>query len=399
MRQKVRTGLTVAAITFCTFSILLTMATARGMHQEMIQTSVSIFTGHFQIQAQGYLDDPGLEKSFTLPPRVVRDLEADEDVMGVAPRVVSGGLVSTDAKTAGAIIVGVDPEREARSTTMMKKVRDGRFLEPGDQKVAVVGTTLARNMGLKVGDEIQLMVQSFYGSLELAFFRVKGTVETGSPDFDQSLLVLPLSATQEIFELDDMITEASVVLKSERSKKRVMALARQSLDREGSSPLLVVQWEELLPELVEFVLLDNAGGVLYLAILVLVVAFIVLLTITMSVMERVREFGVLMAIGTRPRRVFGVIMIECIMLGLLGTALGLLLGSGPCYYWSVHPIPMAEWADAYKEFGIEPMLRTILIPAMYWGTTLIMMVIVVLASLIPAFRATRIRPVEAMRHV
>jgi putative ABC transport system permease protein len=399
MRQRTRTWLTIAAIAFCTVSVLLTMAFARGEHQQIIQSGVSTFPGHFEIQKQGYLNDPALTKSFTPPAKLIKDLENDGQVQGVAPRVIYQGLASSDQSTAGVMIVGADPALEARATTLARKVSAGRFLTAADGKSVVLGATLAENLKVKVGDEIEIMAQSFYGSLQLRFYKVLGIIRTGSPDFDQALLIMPLGELQSFLEMGGEVSEISVVLKSPRARDRVEALARSELQGPAGQDLVIVPWEKIMPEMVEFVMLDNAGAVLYLAILVVVVAFVVLLTITMSVLERMREFGVLLAIGTRPRRIFQIIMTESFLMGIVGTAIGLAIATIPSWYFSVHPINISSWAAAAAEFGMEPYLRTILMPLMYYATVVIMMIITMAVSIFPAVRAARIKPVEALRYV
>ncbi len=396
-RQKIRTALTVSAITLCTFSVLAMMAFAHGGHQQMIVSTVSIMTGHFQVQSEGYLDDPALDKAFEPPNGLIKALDASEQVQGVAPRIISGGLITAGDKTAGAMIVGVDPEREIQATRLIDRVQKGRTLSPGDDKSVVLGKTLAKNLDVQVGDEVQIMSQTYYGSLGLRFYEVAGLIYTGTPEFDQNIVVMPLAELQNFLEMDGLYSEISVVLHSESDKKEVMQVAKSYLDPKGS--LIIVPWEELLAELVDFLFLDNAFGVLNLSILVVVVAFIVLLTITMSVMERTREFGVQIAIGSRPGRVLITIIIECFFIGLIGTALGMILGTAFTYYYSIHPYVMEQYKEIFEIFGMEPVISAKLNATMFWSCPLIMMTITLLSAIPPAVRATRIKPVDAMRHV
>ncbi len=399
MRQKTRTWLTISAIAFCAVSILFTMAFARGGHQQLIQASVSVFTGHLQIQEEGYLDDPSLYKAFKAPHEILDELQRDERVGGVAPRIEHGGLITTEEHTTGALIVGIDPAKERKATRLFDKTSKGRPLQQGDRDRVVLGKTLANNLEVAIDDEVQVMAQSFYGSLELRFYKVAGIVDTGTPDFDRTLVVVPIEEMRDLLQMQGLVTNVAVVLESARAKDDLVQKTREMLDGHQAGDLVVVPWEDILPEMVELLFLDNAGAVLYLLILVVVVAFIVLLTITMSVMERVKEFGVLMAMGAKPCRVFMTIMIECMIIGMVGTVLGLLIATGPCWYWSIHPIRFSSMEEAMAAFGMEPEIKTILIPAMYWGAALIMMVITVTASVFPALRAARTRPAEAMRHV
>lgn len=399
MRQRTRAWLTIAAITFCTLSLLMVMSFAKGQHQSWIQITVSSFTGHFQIQDQGYLDDPTLFKSFSPPPEVLRSLEVDPRVLGAAPRLITQGLLSSDEGSAGVMIVGTAPAMEAKATTLAQKVRQGSFLDPGRQNGVVLGVTLAKNVKAGIGDEVDILVQSFYGSLQLRTFEVIGTMATGTPEFDQALLMMDLSELQSFLEMEGRVSEIAVVLTSPRVRDKVMEEAQKRLDAGGESKLVLTPWEKVTPELYELVMVDNASGVLYVSILVIVVAFVVLLTITMSVLERMREFGVLLAIGARPLRVFAMVLIESLMMGVIGTALGLALGTIPCWYWYKHPILIESMAETFAVYGMKPEIQTLLTPAMYLGCIAIMAVIVISVSILPALRAARIKPVEALRYV
>lgn len=414
MRQRARTGLTLSAIIFCAAVILLMMAFTRGGHQQMIRSAVTVLSGHFQIQGKGYLDDPSLDKGFVLPEELMAKLDSDERVAGVAPRVIAYGLLATDNQTAGSMVIGLDPARELKATTLARKVRVGRFLEPDDKKSIVIGTTLAKNMEVEIGDEIQLMVLSYYGGMELSFYKVVGMVKTGIQEVDQALVLMPLADLQYLVEMEDMVTEVAVVLKSSRDRKAVLAgahavlkssreskvvLAGTHIIIDDTDEIVLVNWEDIMPQLYQFVLLDDAGAVLYLLVLVIVVGIIVLLTISMSVLERMKEFGVLLAIGAKPARIFWKVIIESAILGSIGTVFGLMLGSIPSYYWLVHPIDFsASYGALAEQFGIEPIITTEIMFAMYPGTALIMMVLVVGMAVIPAVRASRIKPVDALRH-
>jgi|GEM_PF-618338 len=436
IRQRARSWLTIAAISFCTAVLLITMAFARGGHQQMIQSGVSMFPGHFQLQLIGYQQDPALAKCFSVPEKFLAEMDADERVRGAVPRIVSQGLVNSADKdqTAGAMMIGTRPGPERKTTKLAGNVQQGVFLEEGKEGFAIVGKTMGENLGVAPGEEIRIFTQTLYGSMEMDGYTVKGYVYSGDPEMDRSLVLLPLKDTQRLLrmESEDLINHVAVVLESPRFLEEVFEKARglvfelnapryAQIAKQNAEILespfnrssytkaryimhrpdlkVLVKWQELMPDLVEFVFLDNAGAVLYVAILVIVVAFVILLTVLMSVLERTREFGVMMAIGTRPNRLFRMIMIEAFLLALVGIVAGLLLGSIPAYYFNSHPIDISAYAEMARQFGMEPSISTIVLPVMYPATAGIILFITILVSFFPARRAGKVEPVEALRHV
>ncbi len=601
-RYKLRSGLTLAAITFGTALTLFTMAWARGGHQQMIESGIGLFPGHLQVHRAGYQEERSLIRSMWLSKDLVDYLETSSLVSGYSPRLCTDALLQAGVNLAGAQVCGVFPEKEVKTSKLartffpelqklpkgMKPFRKyrGEFLSENGMEEAVIGVDLARNLQMEIGDEFSIISQDFYGSIAAGKFRVKGIFKAGSPDLDGMLMLVNISELADLLYMPGHVTEVAVILKdtnafsriekelyqkhaedkgpwrlerledenlwlaqplrpnlepdsylqltdqevmekaieripgimgySSRVKARIQLgslnidvlgvdLEREEktsrlLSRLGGTPgsgenfsghdwvLLeenlaerlglkqgkelhlrgrnylgeefelrlklagvfrglesdpdayvslrmlqekqrlgenihqilirlqpglskdraeklivsrlnyeVIPWQELMPDLVQFVLMDNAGAVLWLLILLVVIAFVVLLTILMSVLERAREFGIMKAIGTRPIEIFRIILMESALLGMFGGIIGIALGLIPTIYFTRIPLDISAYSESLEEFGIDPFMYARLEPRMILATLAIILFITMVMTVFPAIRAARTSPVQVLR--
>lgn len=393
-RNPRRTALCVAATVFAVFLVVLMVAMAAGTHEKMIEDGVRLQSGHLTITGVDYLEDRTLERFVRLSPELVSRLEEQPDVLGWAPRLTSFALLSQDTSSQGSAVVGVDPNREGRVTTLPERIREGRFLEPGGSREIVLGARLAESLGARLGDEI--LVYGIAYSLETAYelFTLVGLLQLPDPDFERSLALIDLADAQEFFVYGDRVSEIAIRLESADSVDRVQA----SLSA-GLSDAEVHSWDELMPELQQFVVLDDAGMYLTLAILIVVVAFGILNTILMAILERTRELGMMMALGLRAGAVFRVVYWESIFVAGVGLVIGLALALPAVVYFAAHPIPLtSESMDgAAQLIGMEPVATFKLKPLNPLGSAITILVVGALAALYPALKASRGRPVDALR--
>ncbi len=400
-RNPRRTGLTVAATVFAVVLVVFSVAMAAGVHEKMIEDGVRVNSGHVVISGEGYLENRTLEEFVRFDRDLVQLLDAGEGIAGYAPRVVSFGLVSRDSTSHGVAVLGVDPEREGSVTTLPERVRQGRFVAAGGSREIVLGERLAANLSARIGDE--LLLYSVAYSLETAYelFRLVGILKLPDAELERLLAVVSLDAAQEFFVYGDRVSEVAILA---RDADRVPAVAeglRRALGAEAGSraePVEVYTWRESMPELVQFIVLDDAGMYILLVILIVVVAFGIFNTILMAVLERQREFGVLLALGLRPAVVFRIVYLESLMLASVGLALGLLLAIPLVLYLEAHPIPLTgDLVEAMELFGIEPVMTWKLKPLNPLGSALTLFGVAVAAALYPAIKASRGRPVDVLR--
>jgi putative ABC transport system permease protein len=396
-RNPRRTALTVAATVFAVVLVVFFVAMAAGVHEKMIEDAVRMNSGHVMVCGRDYLEKRSLEQFVHFDAGLEQVLAATPGVLGYAPRVVSFGLLSKQVSTRGVAVLGVDPEREPHVTTLVRRVEQGTFVEGRRPREIVLGQRLARNLGAGPGD--QLLLYSVAYSLETAYelFEVVGVMKLPDAELDRSLAVISLADAQEFFVYGDRVSEVAILARDADRAPAIQAALRKVVD--GDPPAEVHTWRESMPELVQFILLDDAGMYIMLVILVVVVAFGILNTILMAVLERQREFGVLLALGLRPAAVFRIVYSESLMLAATGLVIGFALSIPLVLWFQAHPVHLSgeDMQAAFELFGAEPVLTWKLKPLNPIGSVATILGVAIVAALHPALKASRGRPVDVLR--
>ena len=398
-RNPRRTFLTVAATVFAVFLVVVFVAMADGSHTKMIEDAVRIQSGHVQLAADGYLENQTLEYFLEFDAELERTLAQVPGVEAWAPRVNSAALLSLGTSTQGAVLVGVDPQRELRVSTLAERVEDGAFLPEGVVRPVVLGAQLAENLGASVGDEILLYSMAY--TLENAYelFEVAGIIELPDVALERVLAIVSLPDAQQFLAYEGRVNEVALRAESAQDVPAVLGELQTALALRQD--LRIHPWNEVMPELEQFIVVDDAGMYIMLAILIVVVGFGILNTILMSVMERQQELGAMLALGLRPLRIFAMIYAESMMLALLGLGIGLALAVPFVLWFVAHPIPLpADGLGAAAELvAMEPILTFELRDTTLPGAATTILVVAALAALYPAIKASRARPVDALRSI
>jgi putative ABC transport system permease protein len=396
-RNPRRTLLTLSAVAFAAVVLVFMVAMQLGGYGAMIRGAIGVFTGDLQVQASGYHTKQRLRTAIPDASEVEARIAAVPGVTAVTSRAEAFALVSSAKRTYGAMIVGVDPAREPTVSTIPETLRHGRYLSGASAEEAVVGQALASNLSLSVGDEITILGQGLDGSLAVATLRVVGIFASGVPDLDRQMVEMPLRLFQSSFLLGDRAHAIVVRTAGLESVPRVASAIRAALaPRRG---LDVLRWDQLLEGLKQGIAMDAAIGWFLYGALVLVVTFSILNTFLMSVLERTREFGVFLALGTRPTFLGRVVLLESVLLLLLGLLAGTLLGAGVTAYAGVHGIAFSSSEELLAQWHLPARLYPSLgLVALTLGPSLIFLS-TLLSALLPARRIRRLRPVDAMRAV
>jgi ABC-type lipoprotein release transport system permease subunit len=400
-RNPRRTILTVLAIAFACVLLIFMLSYQFGSYDTMINASVKINTGHLQIQAKGYHADKKMHQAIADPEPIKQVLAKIPSVNAFTCRARGFALVSTDKRAYGAMVVGVEPDQEARVSTLGGIIEQGRYLKnPSDVQGfsgALVGRLLARNLGASVGDEITILGQGKDGSVAATVLIVEGIYASGMDEFDRSAVHIPLTTFQDVFFMEQAVHEVVVIADHLSCVPAVKSRLREHLSQ-GDTPMkyTVLDWDELMPGLRQAIRMDLVSGGIFYMILIMVVAFSILNTFLMAILERTHEFGVMMAVGTRPARLTRLVLTESAVMTLVGVAAGLVLGCLLTWFFENHGIEIAGAVELLKQYGIPSRLypRLTFLSASIGPT--VVFFITLISALYPALKLRRLKPVEAM---
>ena len=397
-KNKRRTVLTLITTFVGCIMIIFFNAFAKGGHDQMIEDTVSRNVGHIQVHARGFWENKGIEDAFVPAGKLMEAIESDKDIAGYAERIHAGGLISFRNTTSGVMVQGIDPVKDKSVSSIYKSILPGgRFLESNDSRHIIIGETLAKNMGVKPGDKTALISQGFDGSIAAEHLTIVGIFKTGNMEYDGALILMPIKQAADTFSMNDYINSITIRVKKIEDCYDVRDRLAKNTDK---SKIDVLGWKELMPDIVQYITMDDISTYIFDFILFMIVAFAVLNTIQMTVFERIREFGVMLALGTRPGQIMSIVMIESFIISLIGVFFGSIGGSILCWYYYVNPLNFGDYSKEMAAFGMSTTLfpsdMTILNLTV---TVLLIIILSVIFSIMPARKASQLRPIEAIRHL
>jgi len=315
----------------------------------------------------------------------------------IAARATAFALASSEQRSFGIQVIGVEPGFEPGVSTIPGLVKQGSWLKTPNAPEIVIGSTMAKNLKVKVGDEITLLGSGLDGSFAAGILTVTGVFDSGSADMDRSFAEIPLAYFQEMFSMGNTGNSIVVAVDNLDQVDAESAITRRVIgDRDD---LRVIDWTVLNPGLKQAIQADMSSAWFMYGVLIILVAFSVLNTQLMSVLERTREFGMITALGVKPFKLAALIMIETTLMALIGLAIGVFLGWLVSLYFSTTGFSYPGMEEIAAKFNLPgKMYPSITVFSMMLGPTVVF-VFCLLASIYPAARLYRLRPVEAMRAV
>ena len=390
-RNRRRTLFTVGSIAFACLLLMFSRSLQLGSYRGMIDAATDLVSGHAQLQHRDFFDDPKLEYRIGDAGELLRRVEAIPGVERAAPRAQAFALLSVDERGFGAEVLGVLPAAEEAISSLPGALTEGRYLSGGDE--AFIGATLARNLGASTGDELVILGSGPEGGVAALAVTLVGIFETGQAELDRGLVQVPLDVFQEGFYLEDEVHQIALKLDGLGALDEVSASIRSQLPEE----VALLTWQTLMPDVVQGIALDRVSARMFYGILTLVVLFSIVNTFVMTVFERTREFGMLMAIGMRPWRLILMLQMEALWLAALGGLLGCLLGIPMLAWLIVVGIPMEGAENLTGGFAFPSRLKGDITPVQMLVIPLVFVVGCQVAALLPALRLRRLNPVEALR--
>ena len=392
-RNKRRTLITAASVFFGVIFSTVMSSMQEGSYDSNVKNSVRFYTGYLQIQHQDYWEEKTLENHITYDEALFQRIQQNAMVKNITPRLEYFALASRGSATKVAQVTGINPDMEKEVTNITSNIDQGRYLEKGDAGV-VIGSLLAENLELGVGDTITLTGQGYRYATAAGLFPVKGIVDFPSQELNKTMVYMALETCQQFYNAPDMLTSVSVMITDNDKLAEVQNQIGSLLPEDYTT----MNWKEMMPALVQQIESDRAGGYIFMAILYMIILFGILGTIMMMIAERRRELGVMMAVGMKRLKLATVIVIETFFIGVLGAVTGI-LGSIPIVgYYVNNPIPLeGQTAEVMERYCWEPFMFFSSEPRIFYLQAIIVFILTVVVAIYPVTKIFTMKEINALR--
>ena len=459
-RNKRRTMITSASVFFAVFFAVLMRSIQLGSYDRMIMNFIESYSGYLQIQNIKYQDNPSIDYSFVSSDSLAEAVSRVKDVISAAPRIESFVLASSGTQTKGVALMAIDPEKEKRFSNPENKLVKYRvtagaidrlkrsssipgtvaaqveqiqgsayssrsrfeldlglssdlielymneilkecevpngFLTEQDDGI-LVSARLADFLKVAIGDTVILMGQGYHGSSAAGIFPVRGIIKLPAPDIDSKLIIMTIPAAQNFLDVKGRITSLAVNLTGRSG--RVLGAAQRRINKLLPDKNTVTKtWEDLNPVLVQQIQGDSQTGIATLAMLYFIIFFGIFGTVLMMIAERMREFGVLIAIGMQKRKLKRIVTIEMILLGILGLIGGMLTSAPLVTYFYFHPVVLkGDLGKMMEDYGWDAVMPTAWFGPYFYWQAIVVCIMVLAATLYPIREIGKLSVIDALR--
>ncbi len=391
-RHRRRNGMLCLAVAVGVGGLMFIDAMLRGWQSGMVEDVIKNLTGNIKVHAAGYRDDPSVGYSFVLPAVLTAALENESSLLWTQ-RVVVPAVLMSERETRGVSLVGVAPGEEADLSFLGEVAIDGEALTTADDARIVIGAELARQLETRTGKRIVMMTQGADNTTREAGMRIAGVYDAEGTGLEKIFAFTGRAALQRLLEIDG-VTEVSVRIDGDEENE--VKLLREL---EGALPEYdVAGWKTLQPAAAAMTEYADFGILIWYSIMLLALAFGLMNTLINAVLERVRELGLLHALGMGGAGIVVQVVIESLLIVGVGTVLGVVLGLG-LVQWFADGIDLSRWAQGVEFFNIRAVLVPDLLLSDVISVCVLVMALGFVGSLYPAWRAVRLDPLDAMhRH-
>lgn len=392
-RNKKRTLITVASIFFGVLLSTLMSSMQEGSYSSMVDNVVKFYSGYLQVQNEEYWDEKTINNTFTPTMELYKKIEGTRGVTNFAPRLESFALASSNEITRGSILFGIVPEEEENVTGVSKWLSEGEYLKSNDKGI-LLASGLASYMKINVNDTLVLLGQGYHGVSAAGKYPVRGLISLPNPDLNRQVIYMELNNAQEFFTADNLITSLVIMVEDPYD----LPHANRVLKKEISSPYTVMTWDEMQPEIVQMIEADRSGAVVMKGILYIIIGFGILGTITMMLSERLREMGVMVAIGMQRVKLGIILFYETILIGFVGVISGFVASIPVISYLFKNPVELTgDAAKTMIDMGIEPYMYFSWLPSVFYNQVITVFIITALIGILPLIRTFRLNVSQALR--
>lgn len=392
-RNKKRTIIVASSVFFAVILADVMRSAQLGSYSYMIDSSAKLFTGYLQIQGKNYWEKKSLDESIVIDQSILDRIAEIPGVTHYTPRLESYALASYKITTKVSQVIGIDPILENKITNLDEKLIEGTYLD-NNTRGLLIGSGLASMLKSGVGDSIIIYGQGYHGQIAAAIIPIHGIVKLPFKAMDNAMILLPLPLAQEIFSCPNRITSLPILLDNINQLDKVETAVKNLINNNQ----VIMLWSDILPDLKQSIQVDNASGIIMLAILYIVIAFGVFGTIMMMVSERAKEFAILISVGMKRQRLLLVLALETLMVSFIGVITGILCSIPIISYLVYNPIHLTgEAAEIYDQLSIEPILAFSAQPSIFLSQALVVLIIALVTILYPLLFLRQLDPAKTIR--
>jgi len=398
-RHKRRTLITASSIAFGVLLAVTFTGAGDYFYTRMIDAGAKMGMGHITIAAPDYNRAPSSKKFLGDAKQLQKSLIDHPEVVSVVARIQGQAMFASASKSVGGTFIAIDPAQENNENNLfIQSLVEGEMLEDISGKGIVIGVDLARKLKVSLGKKLVYTTTDAHGEIVSAIARVKGLFRTGISEVDGGLALLPISSAQKVLAYQtDEVSFIAVSLGDQRASH----LLRDSLQGQATfSELEVLNWQQTQPDLAGMIAVDKSSNRISQLLIALLISAGILNTMLMSVLERVREFGVMMALGMSPRNLFALVMLESFWLAVIGLIIGVLITIPWYLFMTETGIDLTgAYGDDFSFGGVllDPVFKIRLFQESIIGILIGLFSLALLSGAYPAWRAGRIPPVESLK--
>lgn len=394
-RNKSRSLVVISSIIIGVWAGIFILAFSWGMYKNNIDETVFKQLSHIQIHHPTFIEENDSKFTISNIDTIVGQLRADNRIAAISSRVISTGMISSPTTASGVKIYGINPLSEAKQIALDESVREGAYFNSGKENEILIGEKLAKKLKIKLKSKVVLTFTNVQSELVSGAFRVGGIYRSKNISLDGVNVYVQQDHLRKLLELKPSESNEIAILVKDEEELDAVKNYSSTVVSKGK----IEDWKELSPELGMIIESFNLYTYILTGIILLALTFGIINTMLMSVLERIRELGMLMAIGLNKRKIFLMIMLETFYLTLVGSPLGLLIGWLTVMLLGKIGINISMFSEGLASYGFSSMIYPALDSQNYFIIAFMCFVTALLSAIYPAYKALQLNPSEAIRKI
>ena len=391
-RNKIRSGVVIISIVLGIWAGLFVMAMTLGLNEQRMNGAISTYLSHVQVHDAQYSKEQNINYYIQNKEKILNKIESDNNIKAYAKRTIVTAMAANSNGSYGVQIVGINPAEEKKLTSISDKLIEGTYLNKFKRNPIVIGKALADKLDLNLRSKIVITLQDINSNIVSTSFRVEGIFRTSSSMFDEATLFVKMDDLEQITGLSGQIHEIAILANSIDNTEKIKSdLNKDILGSKAET------WSDIAPELGYANEMMSRFIYIFMGIIFLALAFSIINTMLMAVLERRKELGMLMSVGMNKSRIFSMITLETLFISALATPIGMLLSFWTISYFGEVGIDLSVVAKGLESLGIGTRIYTFLPRQLYINITFLSLLVTFVSALFPARRALKLNPVEAIK--